>query len=252
MAHPAELNWQRLPLTGADNVRDLGGYPVGLRQTKWHAFLRAGALQHVTDEDCEFLHRYGVRMVIDLRSEKEVEAAPDRACGESDIAYIHAELGGEDLSDPKLVERMVQEHGGALPRAKELYASMLENTQALRIIFRTISQAPDDACILIHCSAGKDRTGVISMLLLMLVGVSREDCVADYMRSYPDLFAADGVHEEWTKLAPAVQQACIDMSARMGSFVYDWVSENGGVRKYLEDGCGIPAAELDRIAARLI
>ena len=72
MAHPAELNWQRLPLTGADNVRDLGGYPVGLRQTKWHAFLRAGKLENVTDEDCEFLHRYGVRMVIDLRSKTEV------------------------------------------------------------------------------------------------------------------------------------------------------------------------------------
>jgi hypothetical protein len=48
MAHPAELNWQRLPLTGADNVRDLGGYPVGLRQTKWHAFLRAGKLSRMS------------------------------------------------------------------------------------------------------------------------------------------------------------------------------------------------------------
>lgn len=252
MAHPAELNWQRLPLTGADNVRDLGGYPVGLRQTKWHAFLRAGKLENVTDEDCEFLHRYGVRMVIDLRSKTEVEAAPDRVCTENDIAYIHTELGSEDLADPAKITMLEKKCKDGTFNAEDFYLPMLENTQALRTVFRTIAQAPDDACILIHCSAGKDRTGVISMLLLMLAGVSREDCVADYMRSYPDLFAADGVHEEWTKLAPAVQQACIDMSARMGSFVYDWVSENGGVRKYLEDGCGIPAAELDRIAARLI
>ncbi|MGN0071787.1 MAG: tyrosine-protein phosphatase [Atopobiaceae bacterium] len=252
MAHPAELNWQRLPLTGTDNVRDLGGYPVGLRQTKWHAFLRAGKLQNVTDEDCDFLHKYGVRMVIDLRSDAEVAAAPDRTCDEGDIAYIHAELGSEDLSDPALVGSLKKQCEDGTFNAEDFYVPMLENTQALRTVFRTISQAPEGACILIHCNAGKDRTGIVSMLLLMLAGVSREDCVADYVRSYPDLFASDAMQAEWNSLSAPVQQAFLDMGAHMGSFVYDWIVDKGGARKYLEDACGIPAAELDRIAARLI
>ncbi|MCH3926747.1 MAG: tyrosine-protein phosphatase [Atopobiaceae bacterium] len=252
MAHPAELNWQRLPLTGADNVRDLGGYPVGLRQTKWHAFLRAGKLENVTDEDCEFLHRYGVRMVIDLRSETEVEAAPDRICTENDIAYIHTELGSEDLADPAKITMLEKKCKDGTFNAEDFYLPMLENTQALRTVFRTIAQAPEDACILIHCNAGKDRTGIVSMLLLMLVGVSREDCVADYVRSYPDLFASSEMQAEWASLSPEVQQAFMDMGTHMGSFVYDWIAGKGGARKYLEDACGIPAADLDRIAARLI
>lgn len=249
MAHPAESNWQRLPLAGAHNVRDLGGYPVGMHQTKWHAFLRGDALHGLTDEDCDFLYRYGVRTVIDLRSEAEVLRDPDRTCGEGSIAYVRAALGDEDLSDPDMLEKL-DEAGFHSPQ--DLYASFLENTASIRTIFRAMAQAPKDSAILFHCNSGKDRSGIISMLLLMLAGVSRADCVSDYIVSYPAIFESENDMQRWEQASEKARRTMQEMYQTMGSFTYEWIASHGGARKYLVETCGVPEAELARVCARLV
>ncbi len=252
MAHPAESNWQRLPLTGAYNVRDLGGYPVGMRQTKWHAFLRGDKLHDMTDEDCDFVYRYGVRTVIDLRSEAETKRDPDRVCNEGGIAYVRASLSDEDPEDPAIIKKLseVVAEGNFTP--KDIYVYYLENKSSIRTIFRAMAQAPENTAILFHCSDGKDRAGIISMLLLMLAGVSRTDCIADYMASYPYCLGTEAGRKQWEEVPEAVRNLKDQMLTTLGGFTYDWIEKHGGARKFLEDDCGISAAELDRVVARLV
>lgn len=79
-----EKNWVRLPLVFASNVRELGGYPVEEGgQTAYHRFLRADDISELSESDIQFLLRYGVTSVLDLRSDGEVCRKPDVLAGVS-------------------------------------------------------------------------------------------------------------------------------------------------------------------------
>lgn len=67
------INYKRLSLEGAFNVRDIGGYQTSNGVTKWRTFLRGAGLERVTDHDAAFLYKYGIRTVIDLRTSSEFE-----------------------------------------------------------------------------------------------------------------------------------------------------------------------------------
>lgn len=86
MAEAWELNWQRLPLEGVVNARELGGFPTSDgAQTRYHRFIRSDALVDATPADVEFLRNYGVRAVLDLRGEREAYDRPDVCLGD-DVA----------------------------------------------------------------------------------------------------------------------------------------------------------------------
>ena len=83
-----EKNWVRLPLVFASNVRELGGYPVEEGgQTAYHRFLRADDISELSESDVQFLLRYGVTSVLDLRSDGEVCRKPDVLAGVSGVLW---------------------------------------------------------------------------------------------------------------------------------------------------------------------
>lgn len=159
-----------LPLQGAYNVRDLGGYPAGGgRLTKHKAFLRADSLANLTADDRKFLYDYGVRLVIDLRSEMETKRNPDAL--DSQMEYFNFPLM-DNIQSTLLKGQMPHDMSA-------MYISLVENSKTtLAAIFRKIAGA--EGCVLYHCTAGKDRTGIVTMLLLKLAGVSDELVLADY------------------------------------------------------------------------
>lgn len=159
-----EKNWVRLLLQNACNVRELGGYPVkDGGQTVYHRFLRADDISALTDEDTDFLLGYGVRIVVDLRSDAEAEKFPDCLMGIEGVEYVRIPFLGRDVTDATQVRAEDIEMG-----LGTLYARMLENKEVSREIFTAIEKAPE-GCILFHCTAGKDRTGVMAMLLMSLL-----------------------------------------------------------------------------------
>lgn len=168
---------QPLRLTGAKNIRDLGGYTTDTgARTKTHEFLRGDTLSNLTDEDCRLLIDYGVRCVIDLRSQDEVERSPDRLhqLYES-IVYVNI-----PLQDHVRANRYTSEFP---PSMWQLYYWLLDDSgSSFRQIFETIEQYTD-SCILFHCAGGKDRTGLLAMLLLKLAGVDDETVIGDYSLS---------------------------------------------------------------------
>lgn len=164
-----------LPLRGAQNVRDLGGYrTAGGGRTKQNVFVRAAKLDELTDQDKNFLYRYGVRTVVDLRSAVEVQESPCGLLSYDDIRYANVPLIDNIHSDNL---------NGRYPASmSEMYIGLLKNSAVL-IKQALIRLKEEKQCALFNCTAGKDRTGVMAMLLLNLAGVDRDTIIEDYSAS---------------------------------------------------------------------
>ena len=168
-----------LALTGAENVRELGGYRTTDGKTiRTHRLLRGTAQDSLTDEDRAFLYDYGVRCIIDLRSSYEVKEKPSRMEGYKDVAYYNVPMLDEINS--KTPEEMKK---GMPSSIFEIYKGLILDEQAgFRRVLDLISDHPT-GCILFNCTAGKDRTGLTAMLLLSIAGVDEETIVNDYAAS---------------------------------------------------------------------
>lgn len=169
-----------LPLEGTFNTRDLGGYPTSTGAlTRSHVFLRSDGLSALTDSDIRYLSDYGVRCIIDLRTEEEVHSSPCPIGSEYQIRYHHVPLA-DSLSPESLA---ASDEG----RMADLYTALLDHASHTIVRIMRLFLAYRSHVTLFHCAAGKDRTGVISMLLLLLAGVPRDHVVVDYAASAANL-----------------------------------------------------------------
>ena len=165
---------RHLGLAGTYNLRDTGGYrTLDGRMTRWRTFLRSDSLHRVPPLARTALLAYGVRTVIDLRRSDELHVAPNVFADASDVVYHHVSLLADTPPDRKVAPRL-------LP---DVYRLILDQRQEqLRQTLATLA-APGGFPAIVHCTAGKDRTGLIVALLLGLVGVPAATIVADYALS---------------------------------------------------------------------
>ena len=172
---------RRLEIEGAYNVRDLGGYPtVDGRQTRWRVFVRADNLHRLTPASQSTLVDYGVRSVIDLRGTVELEDSPDVFSRSPDVVYHHQNLIGDD---PPSDKDEYPATGEPSERISWAYSRWLDLRQpSIGEILATLAD-PAERPALYHCAGGKDRTGVISALLLGIAGVPADTIAEDYALS---------------------------------------------------------------------
>lgn len=241
---------RRISLEGCLNFRDLGGYPTTSgRAVGWRRVFRSDALHHLTGPDVARLRdELGVRVVIDLRSTAELRADPRRPLEGEPIAVHHAPLfdgersttdSGMSRGDMSLGERYM----GLAEFAKDRIAFVLE----------TIANAPGSAVY--HCAAGKDRTGVISALLLGLVGV-RDDLIAiDYAATRDSLdaiiarlMATEGYETMFETLPPDTLHAHPETILEMLDLLR---KRHGSIHDYARSA-GVSAAALDRLETKLL
>ena len=155
-------NYERLiVLDGARNVRDLGGYPVGDgRQTRWRSLLRGDALHRLSDADIEALIAHGVTTVIDLRNPQELEREANPFMNDARVRYENVSLFSALAPVEMMAAQSIDFDMG------DRYCHALDNCQlAIAKVLMTIARAPD-GIVLFHCTAGKDRTGIIAALML--------------------------------------------------------------------------------------
>jgi len=194
-------NFVRLPLDEAYNVRDLGGYAgENKKPTKFHVFVRSDNPSNMTKEDIQYLKDYGVTASIDLRGEAEAKENPNPLQYEEDIHFINI---------PFITNGIMDVRKAAVPgfHVAGFYWDLIDSHDLVRQIFDFI--LAQKGCVHFHCSAGKDRTGVVAMLLLGLCGVVKEDIVATYQvsRTYlkdhvelhlpPELMNLNYTEPEW-------------------------------------------------------
>lgn len=178
-------------LQGPKNVRELGGYPTqDGRRTREHVFLRADGLDTLSGRDRRFLRQYPIGLVVDLRSVYEARLAPDRV----DRHFEHVHVPMFDHVQSELARRQAEGRGASrsVPASlPEIYVLLAETEQAeIRTVLRKLIDT--DKPSLFHCTAGKDRTGIISMFLLEMAGVPEEIIIADYTATARYLGSAYG------------------------------------------------------------
>ena len=173
-----DLHTRHVDLETCCNFRDLGGYPTADgRRTRWRTLFRADSLTQLSPADLDMLDELGVRTVIDLRTALEVDSRGRFPADVDGIAYHHLPLtdtlpGSEDVpdwDDAGFVSRRYVSYIDAGARAIAGALSVLADPGNLPAVF--------------HCSVGKDRTGVLSAVVLGLLGVPDEVIVDDYTLS---------------------------------------------------------------------
>lgn len=161
---------RHLAIKGTYNVRDLGGYATALGETQYRRLLRADALHRLDEDGVAELVETGVTTVIDLRHGDELRHQPNPFSSHGTMLYHNVSL--LDGLAPSLM------HDGDL--LLELYKlALVERQAAIARVLQIIADAPPGA-VLFHCTAGKDRTGIVAALLLGVAGVADEIIVEDY------------------------------------------------------------------------
>lgn len=160
---------RRIPLGKMNNLRDLGGYPAGDGVTVWERFLRGDNPAGLSEQDIQWLRERDITTIVDLRSGEELARQPDQLRGQPGFLYHHCPLVG--------IEKLPNLEAD-IGRA---YFEAMDRLTCVGRAMRILAAAPGG--VLFHCTAGKDRTGILAMLLLSLAGVAREDILADYQIS---------------------------------------------------------------------
>jgi protein tyrosine/serine phosphatase len=229
------------------NVRDLGGIPTeDGGETSFGVVVRSDNVQRLSD--LQTLERHGIARVVDLRFGDEI--AEDE----------HRDLPIEVVNVPLVVfgpalRVLFEEHAMSLEPAEYLEWSYLHILEEFRDNFgravRAIAESDGTVCV--HCMGGRDRTGLVTAVLLRLAGVSAEDAAEDYWLSEEPL---RDDHERWVAEAQTDQEMRVrsvflvaPREAMMGVLA-NLEERYGSVRGYL-GAAGVPGQELDALAARL-
>ena len=193
------------------NFRDVGGHEThDGRRLKLGAVYRSDSLHRLTPADLETAARLGVRTVIDMRSSGDVQRH-GRYAGADDIAYHHLPWYEDDTRPFEL-----SKPGDPAPDVARTYVDMTAACKdAVAAAFQAL--ADEEHAIVVHCVAGKDRTGIVAALLLSILGVPDASIVHDYqltdgaaarMRAWAEVHSPEVVSEiettpDWVLRAPA-------------------------------------------------
>ena len=256
-AHPAPGT--PLPFAGGHNFRELGGYPAHEgKHIKWGQIYRGIATACLTGEaDRRLLDSLGLRLILDLRSRTEAEKAPDYVPDGARLMQICGlclENGKEVDFSPEDRATLLQgkpDEGNRMARA--MYERMLHGNKAYKELFRALEAG--ETPVLFHCSAGKDRTGIAAILILLALGASDETIVADFVQSNTcrkaEIEAFWAEHAEEIAARPEQKYfylGIFGVHPDDAPFVLDTIrQEYGTTDAYLEAEYGLTPARLMRL-----
>jgi len=238
-----------LPLRGATNFRDLGGYVGhGGRRLRWRRLFRSDHLGALTRSDHEVVASLGIAATLDFRGVEERAAAP----------YAVPGVAQHSLAIEPTVAQRMQEHtesGRSLTVAvveglmRDLYRGLVdERVDRFVEFFDHLLQA--EAPLVFHCTAGKDRTGVAAALVLLALGVSRETVMQDYLLTN-EVFKPPWKPRE--DIDPEVLQALWGVQPGYLEAALDTLEASyGGHERFLRERIGLDDKRMEALAARYL
>ncbi len=238
-----------MPLDGPSNFRDLGGYRTESGVTAWGKIYRSDVLSALTDADVRALTRLGLRTVVDLRHPTELARTPNHFAGHGQVQFHHEPLLLDAAWIPETAEQL-----GRLD-IHELNREMVRSGgPAIALLFHLLANAAN-CPLAFHCRGGRDRTGLSAALILLSVGVSREDVMSDYLLSNQYLVdrlrrSSETLGDDDATAAALIEKLKLQegyLSAALD--VID--AEFGGVNGYLS-GLGITDTELRALEGHFV
>ena len=223
------------------NVRDLGGYVAGETTVAWKRFYRAGAPSRLSPSDLERVGDLGLTTVIDLRRDEEA-ARDEKPAVEALRAAYHRlpVMASQDAMDGYAT--------GATISAERYLAFLEVGGEAFRGVFEILGD-PAAYPVVVHCTAGKDRTGVVSAMTLELLGVPRDAIEADYAmnnleRERIAAFWLGRGGSWYAQATPAQRDFALSVPLDVIGGFLDWShARYGGAEAYLR-GVGVPAKSI--------
>ena len=242
--HPDRL----VALEAVHNFRDLGGYPTSDgRTTRWRTLYRADGLQRLAGADLDVIRTLGLRTVIDLRRADEIAERGAFPVHDHPVEYHNL-----SVLDVMWHDKETPEFDDDADFLHWAYTDMLATGGATFADAVDVLAGPDALPAVFHCAAGKDRTGLLAMLVLGALGVPDDYIVADYA-----LTAARMIHARAWYATTFPEQAALyadipsaflaALPAAMARVVDDLSAEHGSVRGYVT-ALGVTDATLDRLA----
>jgi len=181
-----------LPMDGAHNTRELGGYKTtDGKSVKWGMLFRSDKLSDISETDQKYLQALGIKKIVDFRSEEEKTEDPDII--PTGISYVEMPISVDGAMRSKIEAVLKGETD------KEVESFLIDANREFVTNYTDVYEnflrglIDEDAPTLFHCTAGKDRAGFAAAISLIALGVSREDVIKDYMKT--NAFTEDRIEE---------------------------------------------------------
>ena len=253
------------PFEGVENVRDYGDYATAAsRRLAPGRLFRSGHWANATDADLDRFHALGVATIVDLRRAVERERQPSRRHGQCNARTIAAPARPDDLTEAPHVQ-FLKSRDLTPDASREFMTSAYRRIPYEAPHLDLFSQyfqalANGDGPVLIHCAAGKDRTGILAALTHRIAGVHADDMVEDYLMTNAAVRLeerAPEIAERMTRWSgrPASPEAVVAFVGVEAAYLEEAFAEidrrSGSLDAYFTDALGLDAATRDRIAERL-
>jgi protein-tyrosine phosphatase len=248
---------------GVTNFRSLGGLPAGDgRRLRPHALMRADRLVGLDERDWQALARTGLATICDLRSDAERTEHPNAVPTALGVHELNCRVNNDLRADPSLARLMAED-----PSARGAERVMIEiyrrfpsymGTTLTAVVERLLAGG---APMLVHCSAGKDRTGFVIAMLLHALDVPEPLIREDYLasRHWPgSIHHRASLAERLGRFMPASELAAavdtvidvreVYLDAALGAAV----AEYGSINRYLEVAAGLDAARIELLRERML
>jgi protein-tyrosine phosphatase len=244
-------------LEGAPNFRDLGGYETtDGRRVKHGQLFRSGVLSDLTDADVALLDRLGIATVVDLRSPEEVASRPNRL--PNGVSSVEVPVTDVSMSPTAVAAKLEAGNTQGLGAEMLLTGNRLF-ARELRAAFATMLELAMDPAhrpMVFHCTAGKDRTGFASAIVLLTLGVALETVVDDYLfsndclvdRHTALLARMDGRLDDVEPLREMLEVRREYLEAGLDTIVDD----HGSIDVYLRDALRVTDEQRSRFQADLL
>lgn len=243
-----------------DNFRDFGGYAAGARRMKRGLLFRSAHHAHISEQELERLAGLRIRVVVDLRRPEERARMPSRRWAAFDGHVIENDVG--EQAPESFARRMAESEDSFRAFMRTYYEMAPFETRHVDLYSRYFQTlAATDGALLVHCAAGKDRTGILCALTQHIAGVHRDDILHDYLKTNDEgrlsrrgpEFAKLVEQHTGIRVSDAMIRLAMSVDAQYLDTAFAEIAKrHGDLDGYLEQTLGVDAGKREAILERVL